>query len=120
MGVSSLLLNATVEPVRHERRRLARFPIQRAVVYRQGRKTGTGKTINISSGGVLFAADGPPLLGEGIELHVDWPAVLDHRIHLKLSITGRVVRVQGEKAAVAIDRYEFRTAGSKQAIARTL
>ena len=120
MGIYSLLAKASVEPVHHERRKLSRFPIQRAVSYRQGERAGAGRTIDISSGGVLFAADEPPLLGERIELYVDWPAALDHRVRLKLSVAGRVVRVQGKKAAIAIDRYEFRTAGPKQMIAKPL
>jgi hypothetical protein len=43
---------------------------------------------------------------------VDWPARLDGRCALKFVATGHVVRMQGDAAAVAIERYEFRTKGS--------
>jgi len=43
---------------------------------------------------------------------VNWPAHLDNRCALKLVASGRVVRTDSTKAAIAIERYEFRTQGS--------
>ena len=120
MGSYSLLAKTQAEPVYHERRSMWRFPIRRAVGYTQDGKVGAGTTIDISSGGLLLAVNEPPLLGELIQLSVDWPAELDYRIRLKLLVTGRVVRVEGANAAIAIDRYEFRTAGLKQTTAKPL
>lgn len=99
-----------------ERRSAVRFPIEQEVRYRiYNRSTievGSGKTINISSNGVLFTTERYLTPGERLELSVNWPAQLDNRCALKLVTTGRVVRSEQGKAAIAIERYEFRTQGS--------
>ena len=45
-----------------------------------------------------------------VEISVNWPARLDGTCPLKLVATGRMVRADADKAAVRIERYEFRTA----------
>ena len=66
----------------------------------------------MGSGGLLFTASEPLPEGKRVEVSVDWPARLDGRCALKFVATGHVVRTQGDAAAVAIERYEFRTKGS--------
>lgn len=100
-----------------ERRGAARFPIEQEVRYKvYGRntvETGKGRTVNISSGGVLFTTNRGLRAGDRLELSVNWPAQLDNKCPLKLVLTGRIVRVEGEQhAAIAVDHYEFRTQGS--------
>jgi len=100
---------------RAERRSAVRFAIQQEVRYKllnRGRsEAGEGKTVNMSSRGVLFTTDRELLPGERLELSVNWPARLDNRRPLKLVATGKVVRCQQGLAAISIDRYEFRTQG---------
>jgi len=108
------------ERVREERRRSQRFPIQRSVRYEtRSARTASGTTVDISSSGVLFTTDYLPSLGETVELALDWPARLGHKTPLKLVITGRVVRVDAKRAAIAIKRHELRTLGSHGLLART-
>ncbi|MGE5570615.1 MAG: PilZ domain-containing protein [Rhodospirillales bacterium] len=99
-----------------ERRSSARFPIEQEVRYkifnRNTIEVGSGKTVNMSSRGVLFTTERMLGPGERVELSVNWPAQLDNRCPLKLVTTGRVVRTNGALAAIAIERYEFRTQGS--------
>lgn len=99
-----------------ERRGAARFPIEQEVRYkvygRNSVETGKGRTLNISSGGVLFTTSQALRAGDRLELSVNWPAQLDNKCPLKLVMTGRIVRVNDEHAAIAIDHYEFRTQGS--------
>jgi len=99
-----------------ERRGATRFPIDQPVRYkvisRNLAETGHGKTLNISSSGVLFTTEHCLAPGERIELAVAWPARLDHKHALKLVACGRVVRVSDGAAAMVIDRHEFRTQGA--------
>jgi len=103
-----------------ERRGAVRFPIDQPVRYkvlsRRTRETGAGRTLNISSTGVLFTAEPALALGERVELAVNWPAQLDHKQPLKLVTSGRVVRVYNGAAAIIIDRYEFRTQGADRLV----
>jgi len=101
-----------------ERRAADRFPIEREVRYRILNKRGsceegTGKTVNISSNGVLFTTDQILVPGKRLELSISWPAQLDNKCQLKLVARGRVARLEQGKAAIEIQQYEFRTQGSK-------
>jgi hypothetical protein len=101
-----------------ERRGADRFPIEREVRFRILSKRGvveqgTGKTVNISSNGVLFTTDQELTPGKRLELSISWPAQLDNKCQLKLVARGRVARAEQGRAAVEIQQYEFRTQGSK-------
>jgi PilZ domain len=101
-----------------ERRSSNRLPIERDVRYKVlgGKKSvtqvGLGKTLNISSGGVLFTTESPLPEGERVELAVSWPAQLNDVLPLKLVALGRLVRTEDTQAAISIERYEFKTRGS--------
>ena len=101
-----------------ERRGTNRFPLREEVRYKMlhGKviTTGAGKTLNIGSGGVLFTTEQRLPIGRLIELSVNWPARLDGTCPLKFVATGRVVRAEEDRAAVRIERYEFRTRASRQ------
>ena len=105
------------------RRRTTRFPVceelRYRVMHKLSRISGTGKTLNIGSGGVLFTTEEQLPLGRTVELSVNWPAMLDGTCPLKFVAVGRVVRAEDEIAAVRIERYEFRTraSGERMAIA---
>jgi hypothetical protein len=101
-----------------DRRAGDRFPIEREVTYKtlnpKGEADlGCGLTINISRGGLLFATERPPSPGKRVELSVSWPVQLNGTCALKLVAQGRVVRSSPKSIAVAIEKYEFRTQGSR-------
>ncbi len=101
-----------------DRRRSDRFPIEREVRYRAlskrgGEEAGEGKTLNVSSSGILFTSGHLLLPGRRLELAISWPAQLNNQVPLKLVARGRVVRFDHGRAALEIQQYEFRThAGS--------
>jgi c-di-GMP-binding flagellar brake protein YcgR len=101
-----------------ERRMKRRFEIGEEVRYKMlyGQRiaeTGSGKTLNISSGGVWFSAENMLTVGMPIELSMNWPVLLNDSCPMKLMIYGCVVRSNEMGAAVTIERYEFRTQGSR-------
>jgi hypothetical protein len=103
-----------VDKERNERRAADRFPIEREVRYKilnrkTGDEMGVGKTINMSSNGVLFSTEQYLVPGKRLELSISWPAQLDSRVALKLVARGRVVRAEEKRCAIEIHQYEFRT-----------
>jgi hypothetical protein len=97
-----------------ERRGTGRFPVREDVRYRivQSRTaivSGVGATLNIGSGGILFTTEEKLPVGSMVELSVNWPARLDGICPLQFVATGRVVRSDALRAAVRIERYEFKT-----------
>ena len=97
-----------------ERRGTSRFPVREDVRYRliQSRSTkisGCGSTLNIGSGGILFTTEDRLPIGRMVELSVNWPARLGGICPLQFVATGRVVRSEALRAAVRIERYEFKT-----------
>jgi hypothetical protein len=107
-----------------DRRRTTRFPVceelKYRVMHRSSRVSGTGRTLNIGSGGVLFTTEEQLPLGRSVELSVNWPARLDGTCPLKFVAVGRVVRSEAEIAAVRIERYEFRTRASVERVERVV
>ena len=102
--------------IERERRLKRRFHIEQEVRYKMlyGQRiaeTGTGKTQNISSSGVWFTTENLLTTGMPIELSITWPVLLNDSCPMKLMIYGCVVRSNDRGAAVAIERYEFRTQG---------
>lgn len=88
--------------------------IEREVHYRvlngkNGELAATGKTVNISSSGVLFTSEHLLLPGRSVELSIDWPAQLNNKCALKLVARGRVVRLVDGCVALEIIQHEFRT-----------
>ena len=101
-----------------ERRSKRRFQIDQEVKYKMlyGQRiaeTGVGRTMNISSGGVWFSTESMLTSGMPVELSMNWPVLLNDSCPMKLMIYGCVVRSNEKGAAVAIERYEFRTQGSR-------
>jgi DNA-binding CsgD family transcriptional regulator len=68
-----------------------------------------GKTVNISSTGVLFNAQNELTLGPGIDLVLDWPVLLEGYTALRLHLRGSIVRASGRQAAFEIVKYKFQT-----------
>ena len=101
-----------------ERRAKRRFHIEQEVRYKMlyGQRlaeTGSGRTINISSAGVWFTTETMLTPGMPVELSMNWPVLLNDSCAMKLMIYGCVIRSSERGAVVAIERYEFRTQGSR-------
>jgi hypothetical protein len=97
-----------------DRRETNRFPVREDVKYtvlhsKGLRTTGSGKTLNFGSRGLLFTTEDRLPVGRMVELSVSWPAMLGGTCPLQFVATGRVVRAESNRAAVRIERYEFRT-----------
>jgi hypothetical protein len=100
----------------NDRRAADRFPIEREVRYKvlsrkDNAAMGHGKTVNMSSNGVLFTTDEFLVPGKRLELSISWPAQLNSKVSLRLVARGRVVRCEQGMAAIEIQQYEFRTQG---------
>src|SRR5690349_24728354 len=88
-----------------DRRAARRYPINadlRFRVLRRGRvlESGEGRTVDLSSGGVLFRADQALPPGVAIELEVSWPAGDFAPGAITLAIAGRTVRWSRDCTAV--------------------
>jgi len=97
-----------------ERRKSSRFPIEREVRYKTLNQraeilAGSGKTLNISSSGVLFTSDHDLPVGTRLEVSISWPAQLNEKCLLNLVARGRVTRHNRGHLALQIQQYEFRT-----------
>jgi hypothetical protein len=97
-----------------ERRRSSRFPIERELRYKTLNQraeilAGNGKTLNISSSGVLFTSDHDLAVGTRLEVSISWPAQLNEKCLLNLVARGRVTRHNKGQLALQIQQYEFRT-----------
>jgi hypothetical protein len=99
-----------------ERRANRRYPITLQLQYkliRKGRvqRLGLGRTINISSHGVLFETDDAVPTSGQMELAMNWPFLLQGSRALKLIMRGRILRMQEKTVALKMEFREFRTAG---------
>jgi hypothetical protein len=97
-----------------ERRGTGRFPVREEVRYRlvqskSEKVSGSGITLNFGSSGILFTTQEKLPLGRMVELSVNWPARLGGTCLLQVVATGRVVRSEENRAAIRIERYEFKT-----------
>ena len=108
-GPDSRLSSQTIE----DRRRKSRYPIALNVSYRGHGETpntvGYGKTINISSSGILLAAGQALRPNTRVDLSIDWPFLLENEVPLQIWVRGRVARVHNDQVAITIENYEFRT-----------
>src|SRR5439155_26359803 len=76
-----------------ERRATKRMPIERVVRYRMlggKRTTGSGRTLNMSSSGILFTTESSLASGQRVELSVSCPARINDNVPLKLATVGRL------------------------------
>jgi len=98
-----------------ERRASRRYAVSAEVRYlvvsRRTPIAGTGRTVDLSSGGALIQTADPLPNGATVRLSIAWPARLDARIALSLDVVGKIARVDGLLAGVVFDRHEFRTRG---------
>jgi hypothetical protein len=82
----------------------------RVVKNRSGKEaSGFGKTVNMSSSGVMFTTEQTLPSRCRLELDIDWPAKLDDKCALKFVAEGHLVRSEDGLAVIEIQRYELRT-----------
>ena len=96
---------------RSEQRLHRRYPITLDVQYEllignRGKRFGSGRTVNISSGGVFFETKSDLPTHGPIELILDWPS--EGVANLKLIVQGRIVRSDAIGTAVKMTRHKFR------------
>ena len=103
---------ASVTETDAEQRAHPRYPITLDLEYKllsRGRvaRNGSGRMLNISTGGILFEMNDALPLNRSIELMIDWPFLFDEVCPIKLVIQGHVVRSDGNRVAVRIQRHKF-------------
>ena len=103
-----------MEVIHQDRRDDRRYPIELELRYKVIARSriqlnGGGRTMNMSSGGVLFGGDQSLPAGAFVELSIHWPVLLRDTRPLTLLIVGRVVRCEDRTVAVKTSRYEFVT-----------
>jgi hypothetical protein len=114
--LEATFVSSAGHPLARERRASRRYEIPlrlRWKVLRRKRllETGTGTTVNLSSTGILFETDTKLPIDGAVELSIAWPILLDGSLPMQLTVAGRITRITGHKVAIAINQYEFRTAG---------
>jgi hypothetical protein len=70
----------------------------------------------MNRGGVLVSSVDEVNVGKRVELSIEWPSLLHGRVPLRLVTVGAVVRCENSSFAVALTRYQFRTAKKKVTI----
>ncbi len=104
----------TFDVLATERRSRQRYALALNVRYHVISKrpglVGIGRTLNMSSGGLLIASDKHIVRDcDLLEVSLEWPFRLDGTTLLQLIAQCRVVRCQSTAFAVKIGRYQFYT-----------
>ena len=99
-----------------ERRKDRRYHLQLELKWKLIRRrrildTGTGRTMDVSSGGVRFDAGRHLPEGLNVELSISWPVLLRNLAPMQLVAIGKIVRCDGRQVAMQTVQHEFRTAG---------
>jgi PilZ domain len=105
-----------VEGIAGDRRLDRRYELNLEVRWKLIRRrrileTGTGQTIDCSSGGVLIDTGRPMPVGLNVELAIAWPILLRNTAKLQLVVLGKIVRSLGSRTAIQMTQHEFRTVG---------
>jgi len=116
MNIDNSTRRNEADRISGDRREDRRYPIALELRYKLIRRrrvleTGTGRTIDLSSGGILFETDHPLPAGLNVELSIEWPALLHDVAPMRLVVTGRIVRTDRMRAALRTVQHEFRTQG---------
>ncbi len=97
---------------RNDRRYAIRLDLRWKLIRRRRvLDSGTGQSVDLSSGGILIETDRPLPVGLNIELSVAWPVMLHDTAPMQLVISGRIARSAGRLAGIRMMQHEFRTAG---------
>jgi hypothetical protein len=108
-----------IDRIAGERRRHKRYDLLLDLRWRLVRRrkvlgTGSGRTLDLSSGGILLETDRPLPIGLNLEISIAWPALLNNVAPLQLVVTGTIVRAHANRVALRMAQHEFRTVGVSQ------
>ncbi|MCX6629143.1 MAG: PilZ domain-containing protein [Candidatus Solibacter sp.] len=97
-----------------DRRQDRRYQLQLELKWKLIRRrrvldTGTGQTVDVSSGGILFDAGRHLPEGLNVELSISWPVLLHNVAPIQLVATGKILRANGHHVAIQTVQHEFRT-----------
>jgi hypothetical protein len=107
-----------IDEIAGDRRRDRRYELEldlrwKLIRRRRLLESGEGRTLDVSSGGILFDAGRPLPAGLNVELSLAWPVMLHSVAPLQLLVYGKIVRSDGRRTAIRMVQHEFRTAGSQ-------
>lgn len=99
-----------------ERRARKRFPLNLELRFTASKGSrqpiqGRGVVENISSQGVAFRTETALAPDVNIDASIEWPVTLNGDCVLRVTVEGRMLRVQDGLSVMRVDRYEFRTGG---------
>ena len=105
-----------LECIAGDRRSDRRYPILLDLRWKLIRRkkvldTGTGRTFDLSRGGVGFESSRSLPMGLNVELAIAWPVLLHNVAPMQLVVEGRIVRSEGGRIAIRMIQHEFRTVG---------
>lgn len=108
------------QKMNHDRRSHRRYPVSVDLEYSlsspEGHlRVGRGRTINLSSGGVLFEAEATVPVNTTVEMSISWPLRSEHQVQFGLHVTGKTVRAKDRQVAVKFDHCIFRTTTARKA-----
>jgi len=108
--------NGGGDQIAGDRRQDRRYQLQLEVKWKLIRRrrvldTGTGQTLDVSSGGLLFDAGRHLPEGLNVELSIAWPVLLHNVAPMQLVASGKIVRSNGHHVAIQTVTHEFRTVG---------
>src|SRR6266436_3152552 len=94
-----------VDTIAGDRRQDRRYGIHLDVKWKLIRRrrvldAGTGKTVDLSSGGLLFDPGRHLPEGLNVELSITWPVLLHNVAPLQLVVSGRIVRTGNRTVAL--------------------
>lgn len=72
---------------------------------------GTGRSVDLSRGGVRFLTEDYAPDGAEAELHIHWPFLLQGVIPLELVMQGTILRTDSRGTVMRARNYAFRTCG---------
>ncbi|MGD0500330.1 MAG: PilZ domain-containing protein [Bryobacteraceae bacterium] len=103
-----------VDRIAGDRRRDRRYELRLDMRWKLLRRRrvldqGAGRTLDLSSSGILFESGRELPTGFTVELSVTWPVLLHNVAPLQLVAAGRIVRTDGGRAAIRMAQHEFRT-----------
>jgi hypothetical protein len=104
---------------RSEFRQYRKFPLSLPLQYRfyafgqsgvrKVDTSGSGRTLSICSGEVIFEGDQPLAEGADADLYIEWPVSLSKSVGLTLRIVGRIAWANRNRFAMVLKSWEFRT-----------
>lgn len=105
-------VGASAADRRRDRRYELQLDLHWKLIYRcRVLESGTGRTIDLSNGGVHYETDRRLPAGLNVELSIAWPTLADDVAPRQLVVSGKILRSDGGKTAIQRHQLEFRCTG---------